>query len=90
MKKTHELKNKNNINEYQKAIDFLKKGCECGCSDKVPLEKFAKLRADFQKLSKIEQDAFLMAQLYLMDEGEITTSSRFPKRKRTNQRVFYR
>ena len=31
-----------------------------------------------------------MGQLLIMEEGDITTSSRFPKRERTNQRFFYR
>jgi hypothetical protein len=31
-----------------------------------------------------------MGQLLIMEEGETTTSSRFPKRERTNQRFFYR
>jgi hypothetical protein len=88
MKKTHEYNT--NYTEYKQALQFLKKGCKCGCSKKVPKEKFAKLRLNFQNLPKSEQDSFIMGQLYLMDEGEITTSSRFPKRKRTNQRIFYR
>ena len=87
--KTHKY-NSNFKEEYQKALSFLKKGCECGCSKKVPKEKFAKRRADFQSLSKKEQDATLMGQLLIMEEGDITTSSRFPKRARTNQRTFYR
>jgi len=80
----------NNFSEYEKALQFLEKGCECGCSAKLPKEKFAKRRADFQSLSKPEQDATLMGQLLIMEEGETTTSSRFPKRERTNQRFFYR
>ncbi|CAG8558703.1 12757_t:CDS:2 [Cetraspora pellucida] len=47
----------------------------CGCSDKLPKEKFAQLREQFQNLSKKEQDAFLMAQLINTEEGETTTSS---------------
>jgi hypothetical protein len=76
--------------EYKKAIQFLKKGCKCGCSSQLPKEKFAQLRAQFHSLSKKEQDAFIMGQLFSMDEGETTTSSRFPKRARTNLRTFYR
>ncbi|CAG8850623.1 845_t:CDS:2, partial [Racocetra persica] len=49
--------------EYQKALQFLERGCECGCSKQLPKEKFAELRAGFQKLSKTEQDAFVMANL---------------------------
>jgi hypothetical protein len=44
----------NNFKEYEKALQFLERGCECGCSSKLPQEKFAKLRADFQSLSKKE------------------------------------
>ena len=48
----------NGSNEYQKAIDFLKKGCNCGCSSRTPEEQFAELRESFQALSKSEQDIF--------------------------------
>jgi len=88
MKKTHEY-NTNFKEEYKKALQFLKKGCKCGCSSNLPKEKFAKKRADFQTLPKKEQDALVMGQLSLMEEGEITTSSRFPKKERTNKRTFY-
>jgi hypothetical protein len=88
MKETH--KYINNFNEYEKAIQFLEKGCKCGCSDKLSKEKFAKRRADFQSLSKSEQDIYVMANLISMEEGETTTSSRFPTRERTNYRIFYR
>lgn len=87
MKEVHKY---NNFTEYQKALNFLKKGCKCGCSEKLPKEKFAQLREQFQNLSREEQDAFLMAQLINTKEGEMTTSSRFPKRERTNYRVSYR
>ena len=75
---------------YQKAIQFLEKGCKCGCSAQLPKEKFAQLRVQFQNLSKSSQDTFIMAQLLAMNEGNITTSSRFPKRERINTRTFYR
>ena len=52
----------NGSNEYQKAIDFLEKGC----SSIIPKEGFAELRESFQALSKSEQDIFLMAQLKAM------------------------
>ena len=89
MKKTHEY---NDIfkEEYKKAIKFLEKGCKCECSKKVPKEKFAKRRADFQNLPKLGQDTYVMADLNSMDEGDTTTSSRFPKKERTNKRTFYR
>ena len=57
----------NGSNEYQKAIYFLEKGCNCGCSSRIPKEQFAELRESFQALSKVEQDIFLMAQLKAMD-----------------------
>ena len=70
----------NGSNEYEKAIDFLKKGCDCGCSSRIPKEQFAELRESFQAFSKSEQDIFLMAQLKAMDGGSTSTSRRL-KRK---------
>src|SRR5947208_3492308 len=61
----------NGSNEYEKAIDFLEKGCDCGCSSRIPKEEFAVLRESFQALSKSEQDIFLMAQVKAMDGGSI-------------------
>ena len=90
MNETHKYINNFSDSEYNKAIQFLEKGCKCGCSAMLPREKFAKQRASFKFLSKEIREIFLMAQLLLMDEGEITTSSRFPKRERTNKRTFYR
>ena len=40
--------------EYEQAIDFLERGCGCGCSTKIPKESFADLREAFQALSKPE------------------------------------
>jgi hypothetical protein len=80
----------NNFSEHDKALQFLAKGCGCGCSSQIPKEKFAQLREQFQSLSKAEQDSFLMAQIINTDEGETTTSSRFPKRVRANHRISYR
>jgi len=57
----------NGSNEYEKAIDFLEKGCNCGCSSRIPKEPFAELRESFQALSKTEQDIFLMAQ-WMVDQ----------------------
>ena len=54
---------KNGSTEYEQAINFLEKGCHCGCSAKILKERFAKLHETFQSLSKPEQDAFLMAQI---------------------------
>src|SRR4051794_22653996 len=77
----------NGSNEYQRAIDFLKKGCDCGCSSRIPKEQFAELRESFQALSKPEQDIFLMAQLKAMDGGSISTSRRLKKKTRSNKRT---
>ena len=52
-----------NINEYEKALQFLEVGCGCGCSAKLPKEEFAELCEACQALSKSEQNSFLMAQL---------------------------
>ena len=79
----------NGSTEYEKAIRFLETGCNCGCSTKIPREKFAELREAFQALSKSEQDIYLMAQLNAMNGGEITASRRLKKKTRTNKRTFY-
>ena len=42
------------MNEYEKALHFLKAGCGCGCSTKMPKEEFAELIEDFQALTKFE------------------------------------
>ena len=44
----------NNFTEYEKAINFLKNGCNCVCSNKIPKEKFAKMWEAIQALSKSE------------------------------------
>ena len=79
----------NGSNEYEKAIDFLEKGCKCGCFSRIPKEEFAVLRESFQALSKSEQDIFLMAQIKAMDGGTISTSRRLKKKTRSNKRTFY-
>ena len=81
--------NYNGSTEYDKAIHFLETGCNCGCSQKIPREKFAELHEAFQALSNSEQDIFLMAQLKAMNGGEITASRRLKKKTRTNKRTFY-
>jgi len=81
--------NYNGSTEYDKAIHFLETGCNCGCSQKIPREKFAELREAFQALSNSEQDIFLMAQLKAMNGGEITASRRLKKKTRTNKRTSY-
>jgi hypothetical protein len=86
------MKNNNEYdgsNEYQKAIDFLEKGCNCGCSSRIPKQQFAELRESFQALSKPEQDIFLMAQIKAMDGGTISTSRRLKKKNRSNKKTFY-
>jgi hypothetical protein len=80
----------NNFTEYEKAINFLKNGCNCGCSNKISKEEFAELRENFQALTKPEQDIFLMAQLRSMGGGAINTSLRLKKKPRVNKRTFYR
>jgi hypothetical protein len=77
------------ITEYEKAIEFLKVGCGCGCSSKVPKEVFAEMCEAFQALSKSEQDIFLMAQLKAMDGGSISASCRLKKKARINKRTLY-
>ena len=81
--------NHNGSNEYQKAIDFLEKGCKCGCSSRIPKEELAELRESFQALCKSEQDIFLMAQIKAMDGGVVNTSRRLKKKTRSNKRTFY-
>src|SRR6185436_18036621 len=81
--------NYNGSTEYEKTMRFLEMGCNCGCSKKIPREKFAELREAFQALSRSEQDIFLMAQLKAMNGGEITDSRRLKKKTRTNKRTFY-
>ena len=77
------------MTEYEKAIEFLKVGCGCGCSFKVPKEAFAEMREAFQALSKSEQDIFLMAQLKAMDGGSISASQHLKKKIRVNKRTLY-
>ena len=48
----------NGSNEYQKAIDFLEKGCDCGCSSRIPKEEFAELRNHFKLLLKQNKTYF--------------------------------
>ena len=79
----------NNLTEYEKAINFIKTGCNCGCSNKIPKEEFSELRENFQALTKPEQDIFLMAQLRSMDGGAINTSQRLKKKLQVNKRTFY-
>ena len=81
--------NINNLSEYEKAINFLKNGCSCGCSNKIPKEKYAEMREAFQALSKSKQDIILMAQLKVMDGGTISNSRRLKKKIRSNKRTFY-
>ena len=89
MKSNNVNNNHNGSAEYQKAIDFLEKGCNCGCSSRIPREQFAELRESFQALSKVEQDIFLMAQLKAMDGGSINISRLLKKETRSNKRTFY-
>ena len=77
------------MTEYEKAIEFLKVGCGCSCSSKVPEEAFAEMREAFQALSKSEQDIFLMAQLRAMDGGSTSACRRLKKKARINKRTLY-
>jgi hypothetical protein len=76
-------------NEYEKAFRFLEVGCGCDCSAKLPKEQFARLREDFQALTKPEQDIFLMGQLRSMDGGVINTSRRLKGKARIKKRTIY-
>ncbi|CAG8625119.1 1315_t:CDS:2, partial [Ambispora leptoticha] len=80
--------NYNGSIEYDKATRFLETGCHCGCSKKIPREKFAELREAFQAFSRSEQDIFLMAQLKAMNGGEITASRRLKKKTRIGRTHF--
>ena len=80
---------KNGGSEYEQAMYFLEKGCNCGCSAQVPKESFAELREAFQALSKPEQDSFLMAQIKAMDGGSVSTSRRLKKKIRSNKKTYY-
>src|SRR5205823_2514907 len=89
MKSNNVNSNHNGSNKYEKAINFLEKGCKCGCSSRIPKEQFAELRESFQALSKPEQDIFLMAQLKAMDGGSISTSRCLKKKVRSSKRTYY-
>src|SRR3954452_422427 len=89
MKSINKSNKYNGSNEYRKAISFLEKGCNCGCSSRIPKEEFAELRESFQALSKPEQDIFLMAQLKAMGGGSTSTSRRLKKKTRSNKRTFH-
>jgi hypothetical protein len=77
------------MTEYEKAIEFLKVGCGCSCSSKVPKEAFAKMHEAFQALSKSEQDIFLMVQLKAMDGGSVSASHCLKKKTHINKRTLY-
>src|SRR5438552_2961191 len=79
----------NSYNEYENAIDFLEKGCNCGCFSRIPKEEYAELRETFQAFFKSEQDIFLMAKLKAMDGGSTSTSRCLKKKTRSNKRTFY-
>ena len=86
------MKNNNEYdgsNEYQKAIDFLEKGCKCGCSSRIPKKEFAELRESFQVFFKVKQDIFLIVQLKIMNGGSISTSRHLKKKTRSSKRTFY-
>ncbi|KAG9302527.1 hypothetical protein G9A89_007231 [Geosiphon pyriformis] len=78
----NDVHDSDDFTEYEKAMPFLEIGCNCGCSKMIPRERFAELREVFQALSRSEQDIFLMAQLKVMNGGEITASRRLKKKTR--------
>ena len=43
------------MTEYEKAIEFLKVGCDCDCSSKVPKEAFAEMREAFKPLLNLSK-----------------------------------
>jgi hypothetical protein len=79
----------NSSSEYNQALNFLKTGCECGCSSQLPKDKFAQRRSDFQNLSKLEQDVFVMSNLIFFDVGSTTQSPRLKSSIRINQRILF-
>ena len=89
MKNNNVNNNYNSSNEYEKAINFLEKGCKCGCSSRIPKEEFAELRKSFQVFSKVKQDIFLMIQLKAMNGRSISISRCLKKKIRSNKRTFY-
>ena len=40
----------NGSNEYQKAIDFLEKGCDCDCFSRIPKEEFGEYRLGYSSI----------------------------------------
>jgi hypothetical protein len=79
----------NNSSEYNNALTFLKTGCDCGCSSTVDQERFAKLRSEFQNLTKIEQDTFVMSNLTVFNAGSTAQSPRLKFKMRTNTKVLF-
>ena len=77
------------MSEYEKAIDYLKKGCDCKCYQKISAIEFAETREDFQALSRSNKDIFLIAQLKLMNGGSICNSTRYRYLKRKKIYTFY-
>ena len=47
------------MNEYEKALHFLEVGCGCGCSTKMPKEKFAEIARRLSSANKIRTRHFL-------------------------------
>ncbi len=89
MKSNNVNNNYNSSNKYEKAINFLEKGCKCGCSSRIPKEKFAELRKSFQAFFKVKQNIFLIVQLKIMNGGSISTSRHLKKKTRSSKRTFY-
>src|SRR6266540_1101140 len=89
MKSNNINNNYNSSNKYEKAINFLEKGCKCGCSSRIPKEEFAELRKSFQAFFKVKQNIFLIVQLKIMNGGSISTSRHLKKKTRSSKRTFY-
>ena len=77
------------MNEYQKGLDYLKKGCKCQCYKNIPIIEFAELRESFQDLTKNKRDIYLIAQISLMNGENTCKSTRFKNKKRKKLYTFY-
>ncbi len=89
MKSNNVNNNYNSSNKYEKAINFLEKGCKCDCSSRILKKEFAELRKSFQAFFKVKQNIFLIVQLKIMNGGSISTSRHLKKKTRSSKRTFY-
>jgi hypothetical protein len=79
----------NSSDEYQKALNFLNKGCKCSCSQKLNPQQVAELRENFQALSSNKKDIFLIAQLQLMNGSKRCLSIKLKNKLRRKTYTFY-